>query len=496
MTEQINAAPVQHKVLLGVFDRQQRAFRQYAPLGYAKRIEALDALLHSVLSCEDLIVEALKTDFGHRSGHETRILEIIPLVDEIRYLKRNLRGWMQTRTAKVNWQFLPSRAKIIYQPLGVVGVIGAWNYPILLTLSPLVNALAAGNHVMVKPSELAPSTAKLIQQMISGVFPEEYITVVTGGRDIAEIFSSLSFDHLIYTGSARVGRLVMKAAAENLTPVTLELGGKSPALVHRSYSTAIAADRICSAKFWNAGQTCVAPDYVLVSSNKVDEFVRNSEAIINKRYPRPSSNEDYTHMISQAAWSRIQELVDDAREKGAQVVQPGSASVTFTAQNRVFPPTLIIGADDSMRVMQEEIFGPILPVVTYSSFDDAVDSINARPRPLALYYFDRNASRIKKALEQTVSGGVTINDCIFHLPQHELPFGGVGQSGMGAYHGFDGFTTFSKKKGVLIQNALVGSLLARALKPPYSSLSDRLIAFLLGRSKPRSIERFALAREK
>jgi coniferyl-aldehyde dehydrogenase len=496
MTKKTNAVPFQHEVLLEAFDHQQRAFRRYAPLGYAKRIEALDALLHSVLNCEDLLVEALKTDFGHRSAHETRLLEIIPLVDEIRYVKRNLRHWMQTRTAPVNWQFLPSRAKIIYQPLGVVGVIGAWNYLVLLTLSPLANAIGAGNHVMVKPSELAPSTANAIQQIIGAVFPEDYATVITGGREVAELFSTLPFDHLLYTGSDRGGRLVMKAAAENLTPVTLELGGKSPALVHQSYSTATAADRICSAKFWNAGQTCVAPDYVLVSSNKVNEFVRNSETVISKRYPRPSSNDDYTHMINQAAWRRMHDLVDDARRKGAQVVQPDSANATLTADNRVFPPTLIIGADSSMRVMQEEIFGPILPVVTYSSFEDALAFIKARPHPLAFYYFDQNSSRINNVLEQTVSGGVTINDCIFHLPQHALPFGGVGPSGMGAYHGFDGFATFSKKKGVLLQNALVGWFLSRALKPPYSPLSDRLIAFLLGRSKPHRIQRFALAREK
>ena len=496
MTNQTDAVALQPKVLLEVFNRQQCAFRQYASLGYAKRIEALDALLNGVLSREDLLVEALKTDFGHRSAHETRLLEIIPLVDEIRYVKRNLRRWMKTRMAPVNWQFLPSRAKIIYQPLGVVGVIGAWNYPVLLTLSPLVNALAAGNHVMIKPSELAPSTANAIQQMIRGAFPEEYVTVITGGRDVAEVFSTLPFDHLLYTGSNRVGRLVMKAAAENLTPVTLELGGKSPALVHQSYSTAIAADRICSAKFWNAGQTCVAPDYALVSSHKLDEFVRSSETVISKRYPRPASNDDYTHMISQAAWRRMQDLVEDAQNKGAQIVRPYSVTEIFTAENRVFPPTLIVGADSSMRVMQEEIFGPILPVVSYPSFEDALDFINDRPRPLALYYFDRNNSRIEKVLEQTVSGGVTINDCIFHFPQHALPFGGVGPSGMGNYHGLAGFVTFSKKKGVLLQNALVGSFLSRTLKPPYTSLADRLIAFLLVRSKPQSIQRFTLDGEK
>src|ERR1700729_1959748 len=234
-----------------LFERQRNSFRQCAPLGLGKRLEALDILLRSIVNRQDTIIEAVKADFGQRSAGETRLLEIFPLVDEIRYLKRNLRRWMQPRSATANWQFLPSRAKIVYQPLGVVGVIGAWNYPVLLTLSPLANAIAAGNHVMVKPSERAPATAKVIQQMISGVFPKEYITVVTGGREIAENFSNLPFDHLIYTGSDRIGRRVMRAAAENLTPVTLELGGKSPALVHQSYSTAVAADRICSAKFWN-----------------------------------------------------------------------------------------------------------------------------------------------------------------------------------------------------------------------------------------------------
>jgi coniferyl-aldehyde dehydrogenase len=495
MTSQDIAVPVQANALKEAFDRQRSGFRQFASLGYAKRMEALDALLQSIFAYEDLLIEALNTDFGQRPASETRLLEIFPVVDEIRYVKRNLRRWMQTRTAPVNWQFLPSRAKIMYQPLGVVGVIGAWNYPILLTLSPLVNALAAGNHVMVKPSELAPATADAIHRMIAGVFPEEYVTVITGGREVAEGFSALPFDHLIFTGSERVARLVMKAAAENLTPVTLELGGKSPALIHESYSHVIAADRICSAKFWNAGQTCVAPDYVLVASQKVSEFVHNAESVIAKRYSHPASNDDYAHMITPAAWRRMQDLVDDAQFKGARVIQAGSPDEIFRAQNRVYPPTLVIGADSSMRVMQEEVFGPVLPVVTYSSFNDALAFIKDRPRPLALYYFDKSRSRIKEVLETTVSGGVTVNDCIFHLPQHALPFGGVGQSGMGAYHGFDGFATFSKKKGVLFQNPLVGSFLAGTLKPPYTSLSNRVIALLLRRSKPTVGQRIKLTLE-
>jgi len=284
----------------------------------------------------------------------------------------------------------------------------------------------------------------------------------------------------------------MKAAAENLTPVTLELGGKSPALVHESYPMATAADRICSAKFWNAGQTCVAPDYVLVPSNRMDEFVHRCETIVPKRYPHPASNADYTHLISHAAWERMRDLVEDARSKGARVLQVDSKHGDVPVGSRFFPPTLIPGANDSMRVMQEEIFGPILPIVEYSGIDDALGFINARPHPLALYYFDRNKSRIKKILERTVSGGVTVNDCIFHFVQHQLPFGGVGPSGMGAYHGFDGFIAFSKKKGVLLQSSLVGSFLDRALKPPYTSTSDRVIGFLMGQNKIRPIQKMTL----
>ena len=448
--------------------------------------------MRSVVNHEDAIIEAVAADFSRRSARETRLLEIFPLVDEIRNVKRSLRRWMKPRNASANWQFLPSRTKIIYQPLGVVGVIGAYNYPVLLTLSPLVNAIAAGNHVLVKPSELAPATAEILRQMISEVFPEEYVSVVTGGPDVASVFSALPFDHILFTGSERVGKLVMKAAAENLTPVTLELGGKSPALVHESYPMATAADRICSAKFCNAGQTCIAPDYVLVPLNKVGEFVQRCEAVLSKRYPNAASNADYTHIISRAAWERMRDLVDDARSKGAHVLQVESKHGDAHLRSRFFPPTLILGADNSMRVMQAEIFGPILPIVTYSIVEDALTFINDRPRPLALYYFDRNKSRITKVLDQTVSGGAAINDCIFHFVQHQLPFGGVGPSGMGAYHGFDGFCAFSKKKGVLLQNSIVGAFLDTALKPPYTSWSDRIINFLVGQNKVRPIQKMTL----
>jgi len=478
--------------LRAVFDRQKSAFSRCAPLSIEKRVEALSHLLQSIVNHQDELIVAVSADFGQRPVAETRILEFFPLIDEIRFIKRNLRRWMRPRSVAANWQFLPSRARIIYQPLGVVGVIGAWNYPILLTLSPLANALAAGNHVIVKPSELAPKTAEVVRRIVSAGFPEEYATVITGDKEVAAALCTLPFDHLLFTGSTSVAKLVMKAAAENLTPLTLELGGKSPALVHESYSMAIAADRICTAKFWNAGQTCIAPDYALVPAHKRDEFISGCEAAITKRYGSPSSNTSYTHMISQSALNRMQEFVDDARDRERGVVQPGSLEDNVISESRYFPPTLIIGAEDSMRVMHTEIFGPILPVVTYSSLDEALRFINARPRPLALYYFDDDKSRARNVLEHTTSGGAAINDCIFQFAQHRLPFGGVGASGMGAYHGFEGFKTFSKKKGVFLQSALAGSVLDKFLKPPYTSGTNRVIGLLLGRNRVRPIQKITL----
>ena len=490
-------APNEHSEALlhslrAVFDRQRSAFSRCVPLNLDKRLEALSALFQSVINHQGELIQAVSADFGNRAVAETRLLELFPLLDEIRFAKRNLRRWMKPRNVTANWQFLPSRARIIYQPLGVVGVVGPWNYPVLLTLSPLANALAAGNHVIVKPSEHAPLTANVIRQIISEAFPEDYVAVITGDKEVASAFWTLPFDHLLFTGSTSVGKLVMKAAAENLTPVTLELGGKSPALLHESFSMAAAADRICSAKFWNAGQTCIAPDYALVPAHKMDEFIAACEASIAKRFSNFSSNPDYSHMINRSAWNRMRTLVDDARNRGARITQRESLDENVAAPIRPFPPTLIVDANDSMSLMQAEIFGPILPVVSYSSLDEALNFINARPRPLVLYYFDNSASRTRKVLEKTTSGGACINDCIFHFAQHELPFGGIGPSGMGAYHGHEGFKTFSKKKGVFLQNAIVGSVLDRFLKPPYTPASHRVIDFLIGRTTARPVQRIQL----
>ncbi len=462
---------------------QRKAFRQSNPLTHRARVDALGELEAALLRNEAALVESLNQDFGARARQETQILEIFPTLDEIRHIRRHLKRWMRPRSVLANWQVWPSRARVLHQPLGVVGILGAWNYPVLLTLSPLANALAAGNHVMVKPSELAPATAEVVSGMIAETFPPDYVTVITGGAETGTAFSALPFDHILFTGSARVGKLVMAAAAKNLTPVTLELGGKSPALVHADYPVADAAERICAAKIWNAGQTCVAPDYVLVPREAKEAFVQEAKASIARRLPRLGDGSDYTRIINRSAWERMASLVDDARDGGAEIIQVNPGSEAWSVENRIFPPTLLTKVKDDMRVMQEEIFGPVLPVVPYDGQEQAIDFVNNRPRPLALYYFDNDSARVRQVLENTISGGVTVNDCMFHVVQNNLPFGGVGPSGMGAYHGIDGFRTFSKKKGVLLQSGLTASMLGRFIKPPYTRWSDWMIRILIGRSK-------------
>lgn len=474
------------EALTRLFAAQKAAFRRTAPSAHGQRIEMLRTLQSALLHRQGEFVEALGADFGNRARQETELLEIFPIIEEIRQVKRYLRSWMRPRSAFTSWPFWPSRTRIIHQPLGVVGIVGAWNYPLYLTLSPLVDALAAGNHAMLKPSELAPNTGKLIARVVAAALPPEQVTVIEGGPETAEAFTSLPFDHLLFTGSSRVGRLVMKAASNNLTPVTLELGGKSPALVHASFPEEIAADRICSAKLLNAGQTCVAPDYALVDQGHAEAFAAEAERAIARRYPSLLANADYTRMIDARAWRRMAALVEDAHSKGARAVQINPANEDCRQENRVFPPTLLLDVDMSMQAMQEEIFGPVLPIMTYGSLDEAIAYIQERPHPLALYYFDNDAGRIRHVLEHTTSGGVTVNDCMLHVAESRLPFGGVGPSGMGAYHGSAGFKTFSHRKGVLLESGLTGRLLDRVLRPPYGRWSDRIIRFLTGRPNRRN----------
>jgi coniferyl-aldehyde dehydrogenase len=433
-------------------------------------------LQHAIVARQEEYVAAASGDFGGRAREETLALELVPLVDEIRLTRRHLPRWMRPRVVGANLAFFPARARVMHQPLGVVGIIGAWNYPAYLTLGPLIGALAAGNHAVIKPSELAPQSAAWVASLVAGIFPEDYVAVVQGGPDAAAAFSALLFDHLLFTGSARVGKLVMRAASENLTPVTLELGGKSPAIVHQDYPLRTAAERILAGKLYNAGQTCIAPDYLLLHERRCAEFLRLAEEIVRRQYPSLAANPDYTRIINPGHYQRLAAMVQEARESGAAVHTLNPANETLQAEARTFPPTIVLGAPDSSRLLREEIFGPILPVVPYRDLQEAIDYINARPRPLALYYFDDDSARVRRILQATTSGGAVVNDVLFHIAQHNLPFGGVGPSGMGHYHGFAGFETFSKKKGVLLQSRFSAMSF---LRPPFSNTARRIIRFML-----------------
>jgi coniferyl-aldehyde dehydrogenase len=464
------------EALVTLLETQRRALRQSLP-GYRERIQALQKLEQVILRRKNDFIRAIADDFGGRAAEETLALELFPVVNEIRHARRHLKRWMAARRAPVPWQFWPARARVEYQPLGIAGILSAWNYPVFLTLGPLVGAVAAGNHVMLKPSELAPRSAGLIAALIAELYPPEYVTVVLGDSSVATEFSRLPFDHLLFTGSGRVGKLVMRAASENLTPVTLELGGKSPALIHPSYPLRRATERILNGKLYNAGQTCVAPDYVLLPAERKAEFVRLAQEAVAALYPRLVENPDYTRVLNVQHYRRLAGLVVEARQTGAEVVAINPAAEICDEQNRVFPPTLLLGAGQATTAMREEIFGPVLPVVLYDRLEDAIDYINVRPRPLALYYFDKNTARIRDVLTKTISGGVTVNDCIYHLGQPSLPFGGVGPSGMGHYHGFDGFETFSKKKGIFLQSRWTP---LQYLQPPYGERTRRILRFILG----------------
>ena len=453
------------------FEAQRAAFAAGAPT-FRHRLAALAALRDALHARQAALLRAVAADFGGRAAQETLALELFPLYDQIRHARHHLQRWMQRRHVASSWFLLPSRAFYQFQPLGVVGVIGTWNYPLLTTLGPLIDALAAGNHVLLKPSELAPRAADVLAAIVADAFAPQYVTCVTGGPEVGSAVAALPLDHLFFTGSARVGQLVLQAAAPNLTPVTLELGGKSPALLHASYPLARAVQRVLVGKLFNAGQTCVAPDYVLLPAGQEAAFEAAARRVVAALYPRLVDTGDYTRIVSRRHYERLAAAVADAVAQGARVVALNTAQELCTAENKVFPPTLVFAPRDAMTVMQEEIFGPILPVVPYDTLDEAIAFVNARPRPLALYYFDEDAQRVDAVLRRTLSGGVTINDCVFQLGQHRLPFGGVGSSGMGHYHGFDGFATFSKKRGVMVQRRWAASGLFHA---PFHARTRALI---------------------
>ncbi|MBD3658124.1 MULTISPECIES: coniferyl aldehyde dehydrogenase [Marinobacter] len=431
-----------------VFKDQNRAFRNNPMPSLTERQENLKRLKRALLNYQERLVEAMDRDFSCRSRDESRIAEVMPSVQGINYALKHLDEWMKPSKRHVSVLFRPASNKVYYQPKGVVGVIVPWNYPLYLAIGPLVASMAAGNRTMIKMSEYTPHTSALFKEMIEGSFPEDLVSVITGEAEVAADFSGLAFNHLLFTGSTSVGKLVMRAAAENLTPVTLELGGKSPAIVSSDVPLADAAQRLAFGKAFNAGQTCVAPDYVLCPADRVQGFVDEFRTQFSSMYPSLRDNDDYTAIINERQYQRLQGYLDDARAKGAELIEINPARENLKDGTRKIPLTLVLKATEDMKLMQDEIFGPILPIVSYSSLDEAIHYINDRPRPLALYFFGYDKAMQQHVVDNTLSGGMCINDALMHVAQDDLPFGGIGDSGMGHYHGREGFHTFSHHRAI------------------------------------------------
>jgi len=456
------------------FELQRAAFMAEPYPALATRRDRLERLERALRRHEAEITEAISGDFGHRSPEETLLFEQFICIEGIRHARARLRRWMRPTRRSVAWWSLPGRARIRYQPKGVVGVIVPWNYPLSLAVGPMIPALAAGNRVIVKMSEFTPRLGALLARVVAECFDPAELSVVNGGIEVAKGFTSLPFDHLLFTGSTPVGRDVMRSASANLTPVTLELGGKSPVVVGEDFDLREAASRVVHGKLANGGQTCIAPDYALVPVGSVDEFIAACRRSTVELYPTLADNTDYTSIINERHFDRLCDYVEEARRLGATVheLHP-DASVP---ERRRFSPVALSGVTGEMRVMREEIFGPILPVLPYGTVDEAIRIIRGRSHPLALYYFGGGAA-LERVLRETISGGVTVNNTLLHFAQEDLPFGGVGPSGIGAYHGSEGFRTFSNAKPVFHDNRLSGSAL---LRPPYGRLF-RIVTRLLYR---------------
>jgi len=454
---------------------QRQAYLAHPVPTLAQRTADLRTLQRFIREHKEALCDVISADYGHRSRHETLLAEVFPAVDGIDHVIVHLRGWMKPKHRSVDWRnFLGANNRVIAQPLGVVGVIVPWNFPLNLSMVPLTYIFAAGNRAMVKMSENSRHLAAYLMAHLPAYFPPEKLQVFdeTGGVGVA--FSKLKFDHLLFTGSGQTGRAVMAAAAQNLCPVTLELGGKAPAILCDDFPLRTAVERIMFVKLLNAGQICTTVDHAWLPAGMADEFVSLARGVVAKRYPQLSSP-DYTSIIDQRAFDRLLDTLQEARDKGASVV-PLLDGPAFDRASRKIAPHIVLDAPPDCLLMQREIFGPILPLRSYTSLDEVINSINAGPRPLALYPFSHDKALVQKIIDQVMSGGVTVNDALFHVGQHDLPFGGVGDSGMGHYHGHEGFETFSKMRPVFYQ-ARFSTL--KFLWPPYGKFADRVLAYLI-----------------
>ena len=451
-----------------VIKRQKEAYARAPMPSLQQRKQHLATLRALLIEHKDAIAAAINADFTARSTDETLLAEILPCVQSIDYTLKHLRRWMQPSKRSVGLHFLPASARVVHQPLGVIGIIVPFNYPIGLAIVPLVTALAAGNRAMIKMSEFTPRTADLMRDLLRKGFDEEHVAVITGEADIAAAFSRLAFDHLLFTGSTSIGRLVMREAAENLTPVTLELGGKSPAIIADDIPLADIMDRLCFAKSLNAGQTCVAPDYVLIPRNKLESFIQLYKATFRKMFPSINGNPDYTSVINARSHHLLHDWLKDAAEKGAKIEKSSDENIddgTFR-----MPLHLVTQVTDEMKIMQKELFGPILPVIPYDNIEQALDYVQQRPRPLALYLFTYDRALQEQVTVNTHSGSMCINDALIHVGVDDLPFGGIGPSGMGHYHGHEGFLTMSKAKAVMSKGRFNSM---KFIYPPYGGIIQK-----------------------
>ncbi|MCL1124502.1 coniferyl aldehyde dehydrogenase [Shewanella surugensis] len=453
-----NTATTLEQILL----KQRTSYQLCSMPSLSHRMEQLKALKSALMTHQSSLQQALSEDFGHRSLDDSLISDIMPCVNNINYTLKNLKKWMKPSHRHAGMLLSPAKVKVHYQPLGVIGIIAPWNFPIMLSIGPLITAIAAGNRAMIKLSEFTPATNRQLTTLLSDIFDPSYVTCIQGETDVAAAFSALPFDHLIFTGSTTVGQHVMQAAAKNLTPVTLELGGKSPVIIADDISIDMAVERLIYGKCLNAGQICVAPDYILVPEHKQDTFIKVYKQQFNRMYGDIQHNKDYTSIINTRQFERLQQMLIDAKNKGAHIESANDEAID--TDSRKMPTQLITDITDDMLIVKDEIFGPLLPIIPYRQLNEAIEYINARPRPLALYLMSLNKTIQQQVLTQTHSGGMCINETVFHVAADDAPFGGIGPSGMGHYHGKEGFLTFSHAKTVLSRGKLNTG---KFIHPPY-----------------------------
>jgi coniferyl-aldehyde dehydrogenase len=464
--------------MLELLRLQRESYLAEGEVSAETRIDRLDRTIDVLVANAERISDAMNSDFGCRPRQVNLMTDVTGSLENLKHAKKHLRKWMKAekRPSMFPLGLLGGRSSIQYQPKGVVGVIAPWNFPLGMVFEPLAGVIAAGNRAMIKPSEFTPATSGVIAEMVSKTFDPAEIAVFTGGPEVGQAFSSLAFDHMVFTGATSVARHIMAAASKNLVPVTLELGGKSPTIISETADLREAIERTMVGKMLNAGQVCIAPDYVMLPEGKINEAVAIAKDVIAEMYPTLLENEQYTAMLNDRHFQRMQKNIDDATERGAEVVAINPANEDFTVNpTQKIPPTLILNPDDEALCMQDEIFGPLLPLKTYSKFEDAIAYINARPRPLAAYYFGKDGAEEHRFLTGTTSGGACVNDVMFHMLQKDLPFGGVGPSGMGSYHGIEGFKAFSHAKSVYKQPGKIPVTKLAGFMPPYGDASEKSI---------------------